>query len=91
MNANHAIVDLASIAVPLASDASSLFAAFRRARLVHATDRFIVGMFPDNDLLAAIPQFLFIPLNRFEKPLQCPRRSFALQGDGLGRFSVQIG
>lgn len=61
MNADHAIVDLASIAVPLARDACGLFAAFRRARFVHTTDRFIVGMLLGNDLLAAISEFLFIP------------------------------
>lgn len=41
--------------------------------------------------LAAVKQFFFIPLDRFEKALQRPRRGPGLQGDRLGRFAVQIG
>jgi hypothetical protein len=54
MNANHAIVNFASIAVPLPRNARSMPAAFRRTRFVHATDRLGMSMFLSNDLLAAV-------------------------------------
>jgi len=50
-----------------------------------------MGMVFRDDLLTAISEFLFIPFDRFEKALQRPRRSPELQGDGLGRLTVQIG
>jgi hypothetical protein len=90
VNADHAAVDLPAVAVPLATNSHGRFAALGRARFVHATDGFAVGMLLGNDLLAAISEFLFIPLDRFEKALQRPRRGAELQGDRLGRLAVQI-
>lgn len=69
MNCDHAVVDLTSVAIPLAAGPDSLAAALGRARLVDATDRFGVGVLGSNDSLAPISQLLFIPLNRFEKAL----------------------
>jgi hypothetical protein len=77
VNADHAVVDLPAVAVPLATNSRGRFAALGRARFVHATDGFAVGMLLGNDLLAAISEFLFIPLDRFEKALQRPRRGSA--------------
>ncbi len=90
MNADHTVVDLASVAVPLARGPHGLFAALGRARLIHAADGFWVSVLPGHDLLASVSQLLFIPLDRFEKTLQCPRRGLELQRDGLGRLAVQI-
>jgi len=91
VNADHAVVNLSPVAVPLPGNPHRRLAALRRARLVHATDGFVMGMLSGNDLLTAIAKFLFIPLDRFEKALQRPRRGPRLQGDRLRRFAVQIG
>jgi len=91
MNGHHAIVDLAPVAVPLPGNSHGRFAALGRARLIHATDGLDVGMLSGDDLLAAIPKFLFIPLDRFEKALQRSRRGLEPQADRLGRLAVQIG
>ena len=69
MNAHHAIVDLPTVAVVLPSDAHGMPAALGRARLVHAADRLGVGMVLGDDLLAAISELFFIPLDRFEESL----------------------
>jgi len=44
-----------------------------------------------HDLLAAVSQFLFIPLDRFQEALQRARRSPELQRDGLGRLAMHMG
>ncbi len=91
MNTHNTVVDLPSVAIPLAGNSHGRSAALGRARLVHATDRLGVGMILGDDLLAAISKLLFIPLDRFEKALQRPRRGLELQADRLGRLAVQIG
>lgn len=90
MDSHHTVVDLSPVAVVLTSGAHRLDAAFGRAGLVHATDGLWVGMVLGDDLLAAISQLLFIPLDRFQKSLQRPRRRLETQGDRLGRFAVQV-
>ena len=85
MNSHHTIVDLATVAVVLPTDAHSMLATLGRARLVHATDRLGMGMILDNDLLAAISECFFIPLDRFEESLPRPRRRLELQSDRFGR------
>jgi hypothetical protein len=90
MDSHHTVVDLSPIAVVLTSGAHRLDAAFGRTRLVHATDGLWVGMVLGDDLLAAISELLFIPLDRFQKSLQRPRRRLKTQGDRLGRFAVQV-
>ena len=62
----------------------------RRRSLLAVVTRQLKEEVADDDLLASISELLFIPLDRFEKPLQCPRRSLELQGDRLSRFAVQI-
>jgi hypothetical protein len=69
MHSHHAIVNLPAVSVPLPTDAHRIFAAFGRAGLVHATDGFGMGMVFRHDLLAPVSEFLFIPLDRFEKAL----------------------
>jgi len=91
VNRHDGTVDLPAVAVPLAGNSHGRLAAFGRARLVHATDRFAVGVLSGNDLLASVSQFLFIPLDRFQKALQRPRSGPEFQGDRLGRLAVQIG
>ncbi len=90
MNGNRTVIDLTTVPIPLAIDAHRLLAALRRAGLVHATDGLVMGMVFRDDLLAAVLQFLFIPLDRFEKTLQGPRRGLRLQGDRLDVFTPQI-
>ena len=69
MNSHHTIVDLATVAVVLPTDAHGMPAALGRARLVDATDGFGMGMILGDDLLAAISELFFIPLDRFEESL----------------------
>ncbi len=90
MDPHDAVVDLPTTAVPLAAGADGLFAALGGAGLVHATDGFRMSMVLGDDLLAAISELLFIPLNRFEKALQRAGRGLELQRNGLGGFAVQI-
>jgi len=91
MHSDHAVVDLPLAAQPLAANSHGRLAAFGRARLVHATDRFAVGVLLGHNLLAPVSQFLFIPLDRFQKALQRPWRGPESQSDSLGRLAVQIG
>ena len=90
VNPHNTVVDLPPVAVPLAGNSHGRFAALGRARLVHTTDGLGVGMILGDDLLAAISEFLFIPLDRFEKALQRPRRGLELQADRLGRLAMQV-
>ena len=69
MNAHHAVVDLAAVAVVLPARAHRLLAALGRARLVDAADGLGMGLLLGDDLLAAVAEFFFIPLDRFEKAL----------------------
>ena len=78
MNSHDTIIDLASAAVVLPADAHGMPTALGRARLVHAADRVGVGMIFDDDLLAAISELFFIPLDPFEETLQGPRRGLEL-------------
>ena len=63
MNAHNTVVDLSSIAIPLATGTHRLVAALGRAGLVHATDGIGVGMVFGDDLLAAVSELLFTPLD----------------------------
>ncbi len=69
MNAYNAVVDFAATAEPLSAGANGVIAAFGGARFVDATNRVGVGMFASDQLLAAVADSVFIPLDRFEKPL----------------------
>jgi hypothetical protein len=69
MNAHDTVVDLPAVSIPLPTDAHRVLATLGRARLVHATDGFGMSMVLGDNLLAAISQLLFIPLDRFEKAL----------------------
>lgn len=90
MNAHDAVIDLASVAVVLATDTHRLFATLGRAGFVHTADRIGMRMLGGDNLLTAISQFFFIPFDRFEKPLQRPRRGLEPQGNRLGRLAVNI-
>ncbi len=79
-----AVLNLPSITVVLPLDASRVSAALGRSRLVDAADRLGTGVFVGNHLLATISQLLFIPHDRFQKPLQSPRGHPLIQGNSLG-------
>ena len=91
MHSHDAIVDLAAVAVVLPPRADRLVAALAHARLVHTPKGLGMRVVASHDLLAAVSQFLFIPLDRFQKTLQRARRFAALQGDRLGRLAMHIG
>jgi hypothetical protein len=69
MHHDHAVVDLAEVAAPLALDACRVVAALPHPRLVHRANRLRMGVVGSDDLLAAVTEFFFIPLDRFEKSL----------------------
>jgi len=69
MHSHHAVVNFATVSVPLPTDAHGIFATLGRAGLVHAADRVGVGVLGGHDLLTPISELLFIPLDRFEKTL----------------------
>ena len=49
-----------------------------------------MGVIFGDDLLAAVAKLFFIPLDRFEKTLQRPRRRAERHSDGFSRLAVQI-
>jgi len=69
MNPDNAVVELPTVAIVLPADTHRILAALRRARLVDAANRLGVGVVFGHDLLAAISQFFFIPLDRLEETL----------------------
>jgi hypothetical protein len=91
MNAHHAVVDLSTAAIPLATCGHRVVAALARARLVHTTDGLGVRVLLSHHLLAAISEPLLFPLDRFQKALERPRRCLEFQRNGLCRFAVQVG
>ena len=90
MNAHNTVVDLSTIAIPLAASTHRMLTALGCARFVQATDRLGMCMVFGDNFLTAVSELFFIPLDRFEKTLQRPWRRFEFQGDGLGRFTPQI-
>jgi hypothetical protein len=91
MNRHHAVVHLATVAVPLPRGPHRMLPALGRARFIHATDGLRMSVLSTHDPLDAVSRLLFIPFDRFEKPLQRPRCGPRLQGDRLRRLAVQIG
>jgi hypothetical protein len=69
VHADHAVFDLTTIAVVLPSDSDCVRTALGVARFVDDRDRIGMGVLRGDDLLAAIPQLLFIPLDGFEEAL----------------------
>ena len=69
MHSHHAVVYLAPIAVPLPRDADRVVAALGNPGLVHHADRIRVSVIFGHDLLAAVVEFFFIPLDGFEETL----------------------
>jgi hypothetical protein len=91
MHRHDAIVDLAAAAVVLPPRADGLAAALGDAGLVHAPNGVGMRVLASHNLLAAVPQLLFIPLDRFQEALQRARRFAELQGDRLGRLATHVG
>lgn len=85
-----AVLDLAAVAVVLTFDAGGVFAALGGAGLINAADRLGVGMFASDDLLATVPQPLFIPNDRLQEPLQRSGSHPLVQGDRFGVLSLDI-
>jgi len=91
MHSHHAVVHLAAVAVVLPTRTHGFAATLGDAGLVHAADGFGMRMLARHDLLAAVSQFLFIPLDRFQEPLQRTGRFPEPQGDRLGRLAMHVG
>ena len=69
MDSDHTVVDLAAVAVVLSRDGHRVVAALADPRLVHRADGLRMSMVRNHDLLAAVAELFFIPLDRFEKTL----------------------
>ena len=91
MHSHSAIIDLAAVPVVLPSCAHRFAATLGGAGFVHAPNGVGMRVLASHDLLAAVSQFLFIPLDRFQKALQRAGRFPKLQGDGLGRLAMHVG
>lgn len=90
MDAHNAVVDLALVAVVLPGGSHRVWAAFANAGLVHTADGVLVCVIGGHDLLAAVAQLFFVPLDRFEKTLQRPRSGMESHSNRLGRLAVHI-
>lgn len=91
MHGHDAIVDLATVAVVLPRGADGFAAALADAGLVHAADGLGMRVVSDHQLLTAVSQLLFIPLDRFEEALQRAGHGPEPQGHGLDILAVQAG
>jgi hypothetical protein len=69
MDTDDAVVDLATTTQPLPSRANGMHAAFDRSRFVQATDGLPMSVFASNELLALVPHFRLLPLDRFHETL----------------------
>ena len=90
VHSHHAIIDLAAIAIVLPTCAHRFASTLADAGLVHAPEGFGMRVLASHDLLAAVSQFLFIPLDRFQEALQRAGCSPELQRDGLGRLAMYV-
>lgn len=63
MDSHNTVVDLPTISVPLTTDPHGLPATLGGPGLVHAPNRLRMGVVFGDDLLTAIPEFFFIPLD----------------------------
>jgi len=69
MHSHHTVIHLAPVAIPLPRDAHRVVATLGDPGLVHHADRRRVRMIFGHRLLATVVEFLFIPLDGFEKTL----------------------
>jgi hypothetical protein len=91
MHSDDTIIDLAAVAVVLPRSADGFTAALRDTGLVHTSDGLGMRVVASHDLLAAVAQLLFVPLDRFQEALQRAGRPPKLQGDGLRGLAMQVG
>ena len=69
MHPHHAIVHLAPVAVPLPPDPHRIVPTLGDRGLIYHADRVGVSVVLSHDLLAAVVEFFFIPLDGFEETL----------------------
>lgn len=69
MDPDHAVVHLSLVAVVLSPHPHGVAAALAHARFIERAQRVRVSVLTGHQLLSAIAQFSFIPLDRFEKAL----------------------
>jgi hypothetical protein len=70
MHSHHTVIDLAAVAIVLPTRAHRFAATLTDTGFVHAPDGLSMRVLARHKLLAALSQFIFIPLDRFQKPLQ---------------------
>ena len=91
MHSHHAVLDLSTIAVVLPGDADRVASTFGRAGFINTTDGLGMSMLGGDQLLTAITQPLFIPLDGFEEPLQRARSPSSRQRDSLSSLAMNVG
>jgi len=69
MHSYDAVLHFASTAAPLPLDAHRVRTAFGHGRLIDDANRFGIRVLVGYDLLAALAQTFFVPLDGFEKSL----------------------
>ncbi len=69
MHSHHAVIHFALVTIPLPSHAHRVVAALGNPRLVHHADRVRMSVIFSHDLLTAVVEFFFIPLDGFEETL----------------------
>lgn len=90
MHTHDAVLDFAAIAVVLSLNSHRLVAALGRTGLINATDRIGMSMLLGDNGLTSIAKFFFIPLNRFEKPLERAWFRVESKGDCFNAFSMLV-
>jgi hypothetical protein len=69
MHSHYAVVHLSPVPIPLPPDPHRIVPALGDRRFVHHADRVGVSVISGHDLLTAVVEFLFIPLDGFEETL----------------------
>jgi hypothetical protein len=91
MHADHAVVDLSPIAVILPAHSHRVVAALGRAGFVDAADGLGMRMLLRHDLLTAIAQLLFVPLQRLDEALQRSHVGSKSLGNSLNVLPLHVG
>ena len=81
---------VSSVTIVLTLHSGGVVAALGSSTLVNDTDRLVVGVVFDNDLLAAVAKPSVVPLDRFEKPLKCSWFDILISSDRFGVLPLDV-
>jgi hypothetical protein len=91
MHTNDTVVVLSTIAVPLPAYTDGFFTTLGRTGFVDAADGLGMSMLAGDDLLASISYFFFVPLDRFQEPLERSRSGTKLDRHCLDVLAMNVG